>query len=105
MNTFEIYFHHEVKHESYFKWDFNQYTISDFFQEATGYKSSIYGSAMLVVGLYLSKNVWYSEAKAIKERTDGEESLDEIQNKLKKRISYGAIYDLFEKVNKLQEEN
>ena len=49
---------------------------------------------MTILAIYLRNNLWNEEAKAIHERKGGD--FKEILARLKRRISFGAIYDLFE---------
>ena len=51
-----------------------------------------YGLYMLVATAYLSKDIWYKEARAISK----DEMEDEVLKKLKRRISYSALYSLYD---------
>ena len=54
----------------------------------------------LVGVIFLSMWLWESEARAIVDRKGGQ--LDDTVEKLKERISFGSIYDLFDEVQELK---
>ena len=54
---------------------------------------------MTIVVIYLTSNIWYSEARVIQERDRSTETVETLANKLKSRISFISIYDLFDRSN------
>ena len=63
-----------------------QTNLSDFLMKLGGLTLVIYGSFSLITNLYLNENIWREEAKQIWIRT--QEDLDEVENKLRSRLSY-----------------
>ena len=54
---------------------------------------------MIFASIYLFKQLWMEEARAIQERRGG--VVSEIIEELKRRISFGSIYDLFDNQKEL----